>query len=218
MAEGEWVESLARGLAVIRAFDAGHPRMTLSEVAELTGLSRAAVRRFLHTLETLGYVATDGRRWALTPRILELGTSYLSALTLPELVQPHLERLSVRVDESVSAAVLDGDEIVYVARVAVRRIMTVGITIGTRFPADRTSMGRVLTGRAPDGWALADEELERGLRAIAAPVHGRGGVIAAINVSTSTARVDREELLGRHLPALLETAAAIDADVAAAGL
>lgn len=213
----EWVESLARGLAVIRAFDAEHPAMTLSEVAAATGLTRATARRFLHTLETLGYVRSDGRDFALTPRVLELGTSYLSALSLPEIVQPHLERLSRRLDESVSAAVLDGDEIVYVARVPTRRIISVGITIGTRLPAATTSMGHVLRGDEPE-WALADQELEPGLRAIAAPLHGRAGVIAAINVSTSTSRVARDELLERHLPALLEAAAEIDRDLLAAGL
>lgn len=215
------MQSLARGLAVIRAFDTARPRMTQAEVAEATGLTRAAARRFLRTLESLGYVRSDGREYALTPRVLELGYSYLSALTLPELAQPHLERLSRELDESVSAAVLDDDEIVYVARVPTRRIMSVAITIGTRFPADRTSMGHVLVA-ARDGnerpWALADQELEAGLRSVAAPLHGRGGVIAAINVSTSTARVSREELLERHLAALLETARAIDGDLAAAGL
>lgn len=212
----EWIESLARGLSVIRAFDAEHPAMTLSEVAEITGLSRATARRFLHTLESLGYVRSDARAFSLTPRVLELGYSYLSALSLPELAQAHLEQLSRRLDESVSAAVLDGAEIVYVARVPVRRIMSVAITIGTRFPAAATSMGHVLTGGGD--WAIADEELEQGLRSIAAPLHGRAGVIAAVNVSTSTSRVSREELLERHLPALLETAAAIDVDLAAAGL
>lgn len=212
----EHVASLARGLAVIRAFDAERPAMTLSEVAAATGLSRATARRFLHTLETLGYVHNDARAFRLTPRVLELGYSYLSALSLPEIAQPHLERLSRRLDESVSAAVLDGDDIVYVARVPVRRIVSVAITIGTRLPAATTSMGHVLT--SGEAWAVADEELERGLRAVAAPLHGRAGVIAAVNVSTSTSRVPREELIERHLPALLETAAAIDVELAAAGL
>jgi len=216
MSEREHVASLARGLAVIRAFDAERPVMTLSEVAEATDLSRATVRRFLHTLETLGYVHNDARTFRLTPRVLELGYSYLSALSLPEIAQPHLERLSRRLDESVSAAVLDGDDIVYVARVPVRRIVSVAITIGTRLPAATTSMGHVLT--SGEAWAVADEELERGLRAVAAPLHGRAGVIAAVNVSTSTSRVPREELIERHLPALLETAAAIDVELAAAGL
>jgi len=216
MSEREHVASLERGLAVIRAFDAERPAMTLSEVAAATGLSRATARRFLHTLETLGYVHNDARTFRLTPRVLELGYSYLSALSLPEIAQPHLERLSRRLDESVSAAVLDGDDIVYVARVPVRRIVSVAITIGTRLPAATTSMGHVLT--SGEAWAVADEELERGLRAVAAPLHGRAGVIAAVNVSTSTSRVPREELIERHLPALLETAAAIDLELAAAGL
>jgi len=216
MSEREHVASLERGLAVIRAFDAERPAMTLSEVAAATGLSRATARRFLHTLETLGYVHNDARTFRLTPRVLELGYSYLSALSLPEIAQPHLERLSRRLDESVSAAVLDGDDVVYVARVPVRRIVSVAITIGTRLPAATTSMGHVLT--SGEAWAVADEELERGLRAVAAPLHGRAGVIAAVNVSTSTSRVPREELIERHLPALLETAAAIDLELAAAGL
>src|SRR5690606_36124028 len=140
----DFVQSLARGLAVIRAFDADHAELTLSEVARRAELPRAAARRFLRTLAVLGYVRSDGKVFRLTPRVLELGFSYLSALSLPEIAQPHLERLSHELDESVSAAVLDGDDIVYVARVATRRIMSVGITIGTRFPARKTSMGRVL--------------------------------------------------------------------------
>ena len=143
MAE-EFVQSLARGLQVITAFNGDRPRMTLSEVAVATGLSRATARRFLHTLVELGYVRTDGRLFELTPHVLRLGTAYLSGLGLPQLAQPHLERLSAEVGESTSAAVLDGTEIVYVARVSTRRIMTVGITVGTRFPAFATSMGRVL--------------------------------------------------------------------------
>lgn len=152
------VQSFARGLAVIRAFDADHPELTLSDVARRAGITRAAAGRFLRTLEQLGYVRGDGRLFALTPRVLELGFSYLSSLSLPEIVQPHLERLSHDVDESVSAAVLDGDDIVYVARVPTRRIMSVRITIGTRFPAYATSMGRVLLAGMTD--AALDARLE----------------------------------------------------------
>jgi IclR family pca regulon transcriptional regulator len=149
------VQSLARGLAVIRAFDAEHPELTLSEVARRADITRAAAGRFLRTLEQLGYVRGSagpgvGRTFALTPRVLELGFSYLSALSIPEVVQPHLERLSREVDESVSAAVLDGGDIVYIARVPTRRIMSVRITIGTRFPAFATSMGRVLLAGMPE--------------------------------------------------------------------
>ncbi|GAA4192851.1 IclR family transcriptional regulator C-terminal domain-containing protein [Microbacterium oryzae] len=161
---GDFVQSFARGLAVIRAFDGEHPRLTLSDVAVRAEVPRAAARRFLRTLEVLGYVRSTGREFALTPRVLELGFSYLSALSLPEVVQPHLEALSRRVDESVSAAVLDGADIVYVARVPTHRIMSVAITIGTRFPAHATSMGQVLLAQLPEAEReriLAGSALER---------------------------------------------------------
>lgn len=141
---GQYVQSLARGLAVIRCFDSERPQMTLSEVARETGLTRATARRFLLTLVEIGYVRTDGRQFALTARVLELGYSYLSGLSLPELAQPHLEALSAELHESTSASVMDGHDVVYVARVPTRRIMSVGINLGTRFPAYATSMGRVL--------------------------------------------------------------------------
>jgi IclR family pca regulon transcriptional regulator len=141
---GQYVQSLARGLSVIRAFDSEHSEMTLSDIARRTGLTRATSRRFLLTLVELGYVKTDDRLFTLTAKVLELGFSYLSALTLPEIAQPHLEFLAATIHESTSASVLDGADIVYVARVPTRRIMSVRINIGTRFPAYATSMGRVL--------------------------------------------------------------------------
>jgi len=144
------VQSLVRGLSVIRAFDSEHVELTLSEVARRASISPAAAGRFLRTLEHVGYVRSNGRRFALTPRVLELGFSYLSALSLPEMMQPHLGQLSAEVDESVSAAVLSAPDTVYVARVPTRRIMTVAITIGTRFSAYATSMGRVLLAELPD--------------------------------------------------------------------
>ncbi|MFC4010611.1 IclR family transcriptional regulator [Nonomuraea purpurea] len=153
------VQSLARGLAVIRAFSATEPELTLSQVARATGLSRAAARRFLLTLVDLGYVRSDGRLFALTPRVLELGYAYLSSLSLPEVADPHLERLAAEVRESASVAVLDGEDVVYVARVATARIMRVTISIGTRFPAYCTSMGRVLLAGLPP--AELDAYLER---------------------------------------------------------
>ena len=245
-----FVQSLERGLAVIRAFDAEHTALTLSDVARATGLTRAAARRFLLTLTDLGYVRTDGKQFALTPRVLDLGYAFLSSLTLPEVAEPHLERLAAELRESSSVSVLDGDEIVYVARVPTSRIMRASINVGTRFPAYATSMGRVLlaalpepeltayldravieplTARAIDnaedleeelarvreqGWALVDGELEPGLRSVAAPLHGRGGaVVAALNVSTSATRDSVEHLVEAYVPALLRTAAAIDADL-----
>lgn len=148
-ASDQYVQSLARGLAVIRAFDTDHPKMTLTEVAARTDLTRATARRFLYTLVELGYVRTDGKIFALTAKVLQLGYAYLSGLSLPQLAQPHLEELSLHLGESTSAAVLEGADIAYIARVATRRIMTVGITVGTRFPAYATSMGRVLLAALP---------------------------------------------------------------------
>ena len=150
VASDQFVQSLARGLAVIRAFAAQHPEMTLSEVAARTSLTRATARRFLHTLVGLGYVRTDGRVFTLAPLVLQLGYAYLSGQRLPELAQPILEELSHRHGESTSLAILDGTDIVYLTRIHTRRIITVGISPGTRFPAHATSMGRVLlAGLAP---------------------------------------------------------------------
>jgi IclR family pca regulon transcriptional regulator len=148
---GHYVQSLARGLSIICAFNADRSEMTLSDIARTTGLSRATTRRFLLTLAELGYVRSEGRLFSLNARVLQLGFSYLSALSLPEIAQPHLESLAAGIHESTSASVLDGTDIVYVARVPSRRIMTVRINIGTRFPAYATSMGRVLlSGLAPE--------------------------------------------------------------------
>lgn len=249
---GQYVQSLARGLSVIRAFDGDHAEMTLSDLARRTGLTRATSRRFLLTLVELGYVKTDGRLFSLTARVLELGFSYLSALSLPEIAQPHLEKLAASIHESTSASVLDGTDIVYVARVPTRRIMSVRINIGTRFPAYATSMGRVLlaglsaeeldahlagidfegltahtvTSRKAleeelarvreQGWAMVDQELENGLRSIAAPVrHGTGVVLAAINVSTTANSHTVESIQENLLPPLLLAAGNISDDLTA---
>jgi len=148
----DFVRSLERGLSVIRAFDAEHPELTLSEVARSTGLTRAAARRFLRTLVELEYVSTDGRLFALRPKVLELGYAYLSGLGLPEIALPHLENLVATVHESSSVSILDGADVVYVARVPTKRIMTVSISVGTRFPAYATAMGRVLLASRPGEW------------------------------------------------------------------
>jgi IclR family pca regulon transcriptional regulator len=154
-----FVQSLERGLAVIRAFGADRPQLTLTEVARETGLTRAAARRFLLTLCDLGYVRSDGRLYSLTPRVLELGYAFLSSLSLTEVAEPHLERMVAEIHESSSVSVLDGDDIVYVARVPTSRIMRVSINVGTRFPAYATSMGRVLLAGLDDG--ELDAYLER---------------------------------------------------------
>ena len=155
----EFVQSLERGLAVIRAFDARNPELTLSDVARSTGLSRAVARRFLHTLVALGYVHTDGRRFALRARVLELGYSYVSSLGLPQIARPHLEALAAGIKEACSVTVLDGDDVVYVARVPSPRMVNIAITVGTRFPAYATSTGRVLLADQPEHWLA--EYLER---------------------------------------------------------
>src|SRR6516165_6859910 len=144
----DYLQSLDRGLQVLRAFNRERPRCTLSEVAAQTSLSRAVARRSLLTLQHLGYVAAQGRQFFLTP--LELGYSYLSSLDLTDLAHEPMEKLSQRVGESCSMAVLDGSEIVYVARVAVRRLMSVALGVGARLPAFAASMGRVLLADKSD--------------------------------------------------------------------
>ena len=148
--EREFVASLARGLAVVRAFSKDAREMTLSEVAQKTGLTRAAARRFLLTLEALGYVAIDGRRFRLTPKVLDLGFSYLSSMDLWDVAMPYMEEVSATIHESCSASVLEGCDIVYVARVPTKRIMSVALSIGARLPAIATSMGRVLLAQLDD--------------------------------------------------------------------
>jgi IclR family pca regulon transcriptional regulator len=152
----DYVQSLARGLAVLGAFDAQHPVLGLAGIAGRTGLSRAAVRRLVLTLAHLGYVRALGRDYALSPRVLELGFGCLGSLKLTDLAQPLVEQLAQRVNHSCSMAVLDGRSIVYVLRVPVQRVMTVALGVGARLPAYAASMGRVLLAGLPpeslDAW------------------------------------------------------------------
>jgi IclR family pca regulon transcriptional regulator len=156
------VQSLERGLTLLLAFDAEHPEPTLAELAQLTGFSRPAVRRFLITLERLGYVRRDGSHWSLTPRVLAIGQHYTETQRIIELAQPHLLRLAERTSESASLATLDAGEVVYIARVPVRRIMSINVSVGTRVPAHATSMGRVLLAWASDD--VVDDALSRPMR------------------------------------------------------
>lgn len=147
---GDFVQSLERGLMVIRSFDSDRRELTLSEVAVATGLTRAAARRFLLTLTQLNYVRTDGKRFSLGPRVLELGYAYLAGLGLTEVAQAHVEDLVATIRETVSVAVFDRDQIVYVLRVPTRRVIgALPIAVGTRLPAHPTSMGRVLLAALP---------------------------------------------------------------------
>ncbi|GIF00207.1 IclR family transcriptional regulator domain-containing protein [Paractinoplanes rishiriensis] len=161
----DFIEALARGLDVLRSFRPGTPAMTLSEIAGQTGLARPTVRRILITLEQLGYVRTAVRGYALTPRVLELGMTYVNALNMWEVARPHMERLVGQTNESTSMAQLDGSDIVYVARVAVPKIVTLSVSIGTRFPAPATSMGKVLLAALPSAAlpAVLDEPTRSGI-------------------------------------------------------
>ena len=145
----DFIEALARGLDVLRSFRPGTPAMTLSEIAGETGLARPTVRRILITLEALGYVRGADRGYALTPRVLDLGMAYVHSLSMWDVARPHMEKLVAQTNESTSMAQLDGGDIVYVARVAVPKIVTLAVTIGTRFPAPATSMGKVLLAALP---------------------------------------------------------------------
>lgn len=252
---GDFVQSLERGLAVIRAFPDATTGLTPSDVAAAAGLTRAAARRFLLTLAGLGYVRVEGRVFRLSPRVLELGRAYLSGLTLPDVALPHLREFVAAVRESSSLAVLDGDDIIYVGHVAASRILSVSVTVGGRDPAWATSLGRVLLAAQDEewlegyfrrlqvrrftawtvtelgalraelarvrrqGWALVDQEFEEGLRALSAPIRDvQGRVIAAANVSLHASRWSIEAIHEQLLPRLLDTVAAINHDIAGAGL
>jgi len=153
----DFIEALARGLDVITAFEPGRPVMTLAEVATATGLARPTARRILLTLTELGYVRAEGAGFALTPRVLDLGVAYVRSQGLWDIARPHMAELSAATGESCSVAQLDGSDIVYVARVAVPKIVALAVQIGTRFPALQTSLGKVLLA------ALCPEEVEQAL-------------------------------------------------------
>jgi IclR family pca regulon transcriptional regulator len=178
MPSDSYVQSLARGLEVLRSFGQQTPAQTLTEVAGRTGLTRAGARRLLLTLQTVGYVEQDGRVFRLTPKVMELGFGYMASQPWWHLAQPLMEELTHSLGESTSAAVLDGDQIVYVLRVPVQRIMAMNLGVGTRLPAYNTSMGRVLLA------GLQEEERERRVN---------GMRLEAVTHKTVT---DKEKLLG----------------------
>lgn len=241
-----FVLSLARGLKVIEAFEGHTEGRSVADIARQTELSRAAVRRLLMTLESLGYAESNGRVYRLKTRVLKLGFSYLSSASLPAIAQPILEQITEQIHESSSLSVLDRDQIVYLARSTAKRVMSVGLSVGSRLPCYCTSMGRVLLASLPeqqmldyleraelknltpktitdktvlaeivrrvkcDGFALADEELELGLRSIAVPVKTRQGeTVAAMNIGVHAARVSVAEMIHRFLPTLREKACAL---------
>ncbi|MCB1397960.1 MAG: helix-turn-helix domain-containing protein [Rhodobacter sp.] len=154
-ADRDLMGGLAKGLRVIETFTADRPRQSISEAAAASGLDRATTRRCLLTLAHGGYADYDGKFFTLTPRVLRLGTACLAAMPLPQIVQPMLDSLSERIGESTSVSILDGTEIVYIARAAQKKVMSIALMPGSRLPAHCTSMGRVLLAALPEDQARA---------------------------------------------------------------
>jgi IclR family pca regulon transcriptional regulator len=146
----DWIAGLEKGLAILESFDSEHARMTPSQAAQLTGMTRTAARRYLLTLEHLGYVQGDGKLFGLTPRVLRVGWSYFDSARLPKTVQPYLQQLSATLNESVYVSVLDEWELVFIARNGTSRVMSTGFVLGARVPAPLTSPGVVLLAFRPD--------------------------------------------------------------------
>lgn len=248
-ASPDFVQSLARGLAVLRSFGPTAIELSASDVATLTGLARPTARRVLMTLEQLGYVRSLDGRYSLTTKSLELGASYVASLGIWEIARAHLEHLVAHTGESSGITQLDGSDVVCIAIVGVPKIITLSAHVGTRIPAAVTAPGMVLLAdldaseqrrvlaipsradidphlkpprkklRAQlveiraQGWALADEELTPGLRAIAAPIRDSSGqAVAAVNIATHAAETSIEQLMEEFLPLLLDTAAAISTE------
>ena len=242
VSEKDYLKTLAKGLELIKSFDSVAP-MTLSEVAKVNNLSRAAARRHLHTLRQLGYMMQSGDRFLLTPKILDIGHSYLSSLSFTGVLTPFLNDLSHKLKRPCSAAILDRNAIVYVLHIGRADIISINITVGSRLPAYATSIGQVLLGGLPDeeleeflqsetfpklteftitnredlrkvikktradGYALVDQQLELGLRAIAVPIRGQTGeVVFAIAVSRFNEDVSPQESTEMYLPPMIETA------------
>ncbi|WP_323752973.1 IclR family transcriptional regulator domain-containing protein [Marinobacter sp.] len=244
----EFMSTFARGLQVIRSFGTDTPSMTLSAVAEKNQLSRAAARRFLLTLQKLGYVSLEDKKFRLTAKVLELGYSYLASLDFSDTITPFMEEVTYQLGESCSALVLDGLDIVYVARIPRRGLIPLNLQIGARLPAYATSGGRVLMSalanqeledllhkthfekltaytKGPDelrqeleqiranGYAIVDQELELGMRALAVPVLDRRGQARfALNSSSHVSSVSLDRIVDEYVP-IMQNAARKIADV-----
>ncbi len=236
------IAGLEKGLAVIEAFDHDRSRLTISEVAQHCRLTRAAARRYLITLEYLGYVTSERKMYALTARVLRLGQSYMHSARLPRIVSPELQKLAYALKEASTAGVLDGDEVISIAASTAGRAPALTLQPGSRVPAHCSANGRVLLSALPSaeldawlkrqtlkpltphtitdidllraeivkagvqGYAMVDQELESGLRAIAVPLKNfRGQVVASINVSIHASRISMEQLIENCLPTLLNS-------------
>lgn len=249
MVNKDFVEALARGLDVIRVFSITSPVMTSAQVAVKTGLARPTAHRLLLTLQSLGYARNDPSGFSLTPRVLDLGMAYISARGIWDIARLHMEELVRITDQSCSLSQLDGSDTVYVARVAVPKILSMTVNVGTRSPARSTSMGDVLLADLTDhelhhtlnmpslstlkarlsrtneelsvvlpqvrqqGWAISDERLSFGVRAISVPIsncHSR--TTAALSTAVHATEVTVDQLREKYLPLLLEVAGKISAD------
>ncbi len=246
--DSEYLATLERGLSVLRVFGRDAPELTLSEVAERTGLSPAAARRCLNTLVRLGYVAKHHRQFLLRPEVMSFASAYLDSMSLGELVRPHLQAVRDETGDSSSLAVLSGHDILYLVHVSTNRMVRLAAGVGTRYPAYATSMGRamlafesedvrahylnpcnflgftehtvthktelrrILDEARKKGYATIQDELDYGLISIAVPITDESGrSMAAINCSTSTSRVSRDELVRTRLPILRNAARIIEA-------
>lgn len=245
--DSEYLSTLERGLSVLRAFNQSRPEMQLSEVAAATGLNPAVARRCLNTLVQLGYVAQHGRRFLLRPEVLVFGSAFLASMNIEQVAGPHLQAVRDETGDSSSMAVLSGHDILYLAHVSTNRRIRLGASVGTRFPAYATSLGKVLLAWQDDeaidaylasaalerltehtitsrtelkkrlrevrvqGHDSAQDELDYGIVSVAVPVFDADRrIAAAINCSTSTTRVSREELVKTRLPLLNEAAREIE--------
>lgn len=238
----EFLTTFARGLQVIKSFDAQTPTMTLTQVANKNGLARASARRFLLTLQKLGYVSCDDKQFRLTPRVLDLGYSYLSSLNFAETITPFLKDATQQLGESCSATVLDDQDVVYIARVPRAGLIPINLQIGARLPAYATSSGRVLLANLSSeslqdymadlnyrqltpntmsiveiqaqiekvrqqGFAIVDQELELGMRAVSVPVFDRAQQVRfAINISCHASSYDLEHIEREFVPVLRDAA------------
>ena len=243
IAKADFIEGMAKGLAVLESFDTERQRLNATLASQRAGITRAAARRHLLTLAHLGYLDTDGSYFWLSPKVLRFSGSYLASARLPRLLQPTLNRLSAQLGEPVSAVVLDGTEVVIVARSGSNEVLAYGLHLGARLPAHATSTGRVLlaaktraelqawmkgrdlprltphtlvdgrafraavaTAREQD-WAVASEEHELGVNALAVPLRDmQGRTVAALNVVAAPHRLTADALREGLLPMLQEAA------------
>lgn len=248
--DGEYLNTLARGLTVLRSFTKERPEMSLSEVAAATSLSPAVARRCLNTLVHLGYVGKKGKRFLLTPEVIGFASAFLESMNVEEVIRPYLQEVRDSTGDSSSLAVLSRQNILYLVHVSTNRMVRLAAGVGTRFPAYCTSLGRVLLAHQPDdvletllaemrpekytdktetsvtalrgilqevrrrGYASIQDELDYGIVSVAVPVRmDDGTVIAAINCSTATTRVNEAEMVETRLPHLRRAAEKIETEL-----